>query len=400
VSKRNFPDFITAYFQYAQDNFCPDKFHFWTGISLIAGALERKTYIVQDKYRFYPNLYIMLVSGPGMGKSSAMQIGVNGIFNKLDNMNFIPQHITEAKLVEDLARQKVFYKGNKEFIHSSSYWYISEGSNVLAERKSAGDLIPMITEIYDCPGVFAKGTKADGSTKIVNACLNMLSGVTFDFAKRLILGQNSAGGFSSRNIYVIHNKVMVRNPHWENMALDTNMQADLIHDLSEINKMVGQFKLDKDFKQAYLDWFPVNDKRNQELKSSILRDFMARNHTNAFKLAQIFSASESNEMLITKDHWDKAIDVLTKVNNELPDLIAMGEQAQYGTVGLKHMIVNVIRKHPGVNVKEIQRLMPFGADMRFFKDTLEALGASGVLGNTMINGKAGMIVLNDPQDQL
>jgi len=245
VNKRNYSSFLDEYYKYAADGFCPNKFHYWTGISLIAGALERKVFIKQDKYNFYPNLYIMLVSGPGMGKSSAMSIGVTGLLSQLDGMNFIPQHITEAKLVEIMSHRKSFYQGNKELIHSSAYWYASEGSNVLEEKKGGGDIIPMITDLYDCPVDWKKGTKIDGILELKNLCLNMLSGLTFDFAKRLILGANSAGGFASRNIYVVHNQLMVRHPTWESISANSEVKQKLIADLHEINKMTGQFKLTK-----------------------------------------------------------------------------------------------------------------------------------------------------------
>jgi len=333
-----------------------------------------------------------------MGKSSAMQIGVNGILSQLENMHFIPQHVTVAKLVEKLLQKKSFYVGNKEQYHSSAYWYASEGSNVLSEQKGGGDLVPMMTDLYDCPTLWEKSTIGSGDFKLTNLCLNMLSGLTFDFAKQLILGSNAGGGFASRNIYVVHNKVMVRHPNWESKGADDETKNKLIDDLVSINRMTGQFKLTPEFKEAYITWFPENDERNQKLSSSTLQHFMARNHTNLLKLAQIFSASESNEMLIELRHWTKARDVLESVNKQLPELIAMGERQQHGTVGIKHEILDVLRKYPA-NYKMLRDEIPFSCEKKFISESLLDMEDAGLISITM--GQPPMYtLLRDPQDKL
>jgi len=399
VNKRNFPDFITAYYNYARDKFCPDKFHFWTGISLIAGALERKVFLRQGKWNFYPNLYIMLVAHPGIGKSAAINTGVNNILSQVEGINYIPQHVSEAMLVEMLGRQKVFYVGNREIPHSSSFWVISEASNVLSEKTGGGDLIPLITDIYDCPDTWAKGTKKDGVDDYTNMCLNMLSGITFNFAQELILGQNSAGGFASRNIYVVHDTTMVRYPTWESPLDNKEYRNQLVEDLIQINTMSGQFKLSPEFKEAYLEWFPINDKRNQTLKNITLKHFMARNHTNILKLAQIMSASESNELLITLDHWNKAKDIIGNINKQLPGLISQGGGIIYGIGGMKQMIVNKLREQK-FGLQNLRRALPYDTDMRFFMDAIDDLGKSKIIDQNIIEGKALFYLLNDPQDKL
>ena len=399
MNKRNFPDFLSAYYQYACDGFCPDKFHFWAGISIIAGALERKVYIKKGKYSFYPNLYVMLVSPPGIGKSSAIGIGVDGILSNVENLNLIPQHITEAKFVEEATRAKSFYIGNKEHLHSSSYWCASEGSNVLKENPGGGNIIPLITELYDCPDSFKKATVGSINASGKNLCLNILGGLTFDFAKELILGQNSAGGFASRNIYVIHDSVMVRNPTWEGVNVDQSIKAKLIEDIISISKMAGQFKVDEGFKHAFLEWFPKNDEKQQNLRSSTLKYFLARTHTNILKLAQVFSASESNELIITLDHWNKARTLLETVNKDLPRLIAVGERQMHGTIGIKHEIISVLRTRSNLSYRDLKGLVSFNSEQRYFSEALKDLSDSGFV-SIELGQPPRYSLIKDPQDQL
>ena len=49
----------------------PDRMHFWTGVSTIAGALRRKVWIDQRYFQWTPNFYIVLAAPAGIiAKSS------------------------------------------------------------------------------------------------------------------------------------------------------------------------------------------------------------------------------------------------------------------------------------------------------------------------------------------
>ena len=85
---RNFDNFLSSYMDYAVDGFCPDEFHFWTGVSVIAGALERKVWTnVTAQWTLYPNLYVLLISNPAIGKSSAGNKGVIELLREVPTVN-------------------------------------------------------------------------------------------------------------------------------------------------------------------------------------------------------------------------------------------------------------------------------------------------------------------------
>ena len=108
--KRHYDNFLDAYLRYAKDNFVPEKFHFWTGISIVAAAMERKVSLPwSNKFSFYPNMYVLLVSRPGIGKSSAIVPGRELLRSIEGNqINFVPDQVTEAKLIEVMQNSTMF----------------------------------------------------------------------------------------------------------------------------------------------------------------------------------------------------------------------------------------------------------------------------------------------------
>jgi hypothetical protein len=63
-------NWLKAYVEYASDKYCPPEFHLWTGLSVLAGACERKVWLSNRRVTYYPNLFVMLTTYPGVGKST------------------------------------------------------------------------------------------------------------------------------------------------------------------------------------------------------------------------------------------------------------------------------------------------------------------------------------------
>ena len=51
---------LENYLKYTSAQESPDAFHLWTGLSVLAGALQRRVYFKQGYFRVFPNLYIVL----------------------------------------------------------------------------------------------------------------------------------------------------------------------------------------------------------------------------------------------------------------------------------------------------------------------------------------------------
>ena len=72
MAARNFPCWLTAFMEYTNDTPSTPIFRLWSGISALAGAIERRAFLIISGKRAYPNLYVLLVGHPGSGKSMAI----------------------------------------------------------------------------------------------------------------------------------------------------------------------------------------------------------------------------------------------------------------------------------------------------------------------------------------
>jgi hypothetical protein len=356
---RKLNDWLTSYLEYAKDGFCPDQFHFWVGISVIAAALERKVWVARESFNLYPNLYVILVSRPGVGKSSAANIGVNEFLRRLkfggqDSINFLSVQNSEASFVDQAALYREFVYNDSKHVHSSSFFYASEASNSLKEMVGGGSVNTCLTDFYDCP-LFWKKKLVSKEVNIKNCCTNLLACSTFSFLRKLVPQEEAEGGFASRLLFVIQKDLFVRTPTWNAKGKDLSLQRNLLEDLVNIHTMTGPIMPTKEFSRAYEEWFPLQDKITQNYPSDRMQHFMARKHTNLLKLAMICSVSESASKQLTLAHWDRAKELYAEVEKNLPTIVEMSIDNRESK-SVNYRILRNIEK----NGKEISKVVLIG----------------------------------------
>ena len=328
MKRRNFENFLDAYLQYADDGFVPPQFNLWSGLSLIAGALERKVWLPWNStFAYYPNIYVLLVSLPGVGKSTALNKAVDlmtELHQREGTLNIIPSQVTEAKFIELLGEARTFDFGGKLIYQSSGFYWASEASNSL--KNVYGDFLACLTDFYDCPRFWEKATKKDDKITLRNVSLNLLAGSTFDYLGKLVTDENIMGGFASRLIYVVHREKLVRKQKFQLGDLEAvnpareDFKRKLLEDLTQIHTMVGPFRADHEFGAAWEKWYPEFEDRRQSHPSEKMQSLLVRTNTNLLKTAMLFSAARSNDRILTLDDWDCARTVLEPIEQELPSI--------------------------------------------------------------------------------
>lgn len=341
--KRNFDNWLEAYLTYTNDGFVPEQFNKWSGLSAIAGALERKVWIPwSDTFSYYPNMYVLLVALPGVGKSTALNKAVEllqELNQRVSTLNFIPSQVTEAKFIELMGNSVSFEIGTKHYMQSAGYYFASEASNSL--KNVYGDFTACLTDFYDCPKTWEKATKKDDRITLQNVCLNLLAGSTFDYLSKLVTDENIMGGFASRLTYVVHREKLVRDQKFQGGGAShdasgarSEYRKKLVEDLIQIHKMVGPFTATKEYGAAWEEWYPAFEKRRQEIESEKMQSLLVRTNTNVMKTSMLFSAARGSDRLLTIEDWDNAMTLVEANEKELPGIFreskAMDTQSQEG----------------------------------------------------------------------
>lgn len=362
MAERNFPDFLSAYFDYARDGFCPDRFHRWIGLSILSAAIERKVSLRQGMIYHIPNLYVMLVSHPAVGKTTAMDRGVDLLegLKKDHNVDFkiIPNQATEPALVDAMRITNYFslLDGRIQIPHSSGFFYASEAS-ASALQNVCGDFVASMTAFYDCPKFFRKITKKDGEITIENICMSMLAGSTFNYLKELVNEKSVMGGFASRLLYVVSKERKVREIKWgQAFDRDDEFRRKLIEDLARINKIAGPMKPTEGFIQAYEKWQPEFDQFLISLKSERHESILSRKGTNLIKIAMILSISEGDSLVVTEEHFERAKEMVDEVTEDNSFIISQALIANKDSQeGINEMIRVAFEQKPEMTPSEVRR---------------------------------------------
>ena len=111
LSNGHWPDLIDLWLDYTEGTPSPVIFRLWSGISLVAGALERRVWAAYGDLVTYPNLYVLLVAHPGIGKGIIEDVRDIWQSTKLPDSKLPAFHvasdsITRASLVDELGGAK------------------------------------------------------------------------------------------------------------------------------------------------------------------------------------------------------------------------------------------------------------------------------------------------------
>ncbi len=400
MSKRNFPDFISAYCDYARDNWCPDKFHYWSAVSVIAAALERKVWMLQQaapRVIHYPNMYIMLTAAPGDGKTSAASRAIRllkEVTSPEGKISFTPTQITHAALILSMKNgEKNFYIGEQGHKQSAAYFYAGECSNALKEIKGGGDIFPFLTQAYDCEDSISKETISRGDETINFPCMNILGCSTFDNLKGMLTDGGILGGFISRFTFVVNQEDIVRHPEiMEEDALAAQSDPrtfQLIEDLQHIFQMTGRFAPDREYRSAFKKFFPENDRARHKKETEKEKAILARRGPAIIKLSMILAASESSDLTLRGRHWDKAIELFDALEQGYARIIEASQQVNTQE-GIDAAIIGQVRRGNGSGMPRadvISNIARAGGDRKKITETIVSmLGDSKQLRQGFHNG--------------
>lgn len=320
---RNFSNFIDAYLDYTKNHEASRKFHKWTCISTIAGALGRHVYIPRGHYRIYPNLYVLLVGPAGLVKKSTTSgIGMD-LLRGIDDIRIMADQVTQAALIDTLkgSYQKFGWPGSPEpHAQSSVFVYASEFKVLMDEVY--GSITELLTTFFDCTPYdfthpWTRETKGEGQVKVFGPCINLLGCSTTSWLRKSIPIDQLEGGFASRILYVVDNSLPEKfvaipeeDPNYE------ITRAKLISDLRYMHNLAGKVSMEPAVAAIFKDWY---EKFMTEVGMRGANDkfsgYWGRRSTMVEKLAIILSINEDDSLIIREKHIYHAITLAEELAN-------------------------------------------------------------------------------------
>lgn len=317
---RHFNDWLGAYLEYTNNTQAPEQFLRWGGISVLAAALERKTWVQYNQSIIYPNLYVMFVGPSGISRKSSSAAYAVDLIKRVPGIAFAPEQATPAAFVTAMVEaggRKTVSFNRIQYQNSSVYAFSSEAVMLLKESKS-GSMVEMLTDLFDCnPGgwhydvAWEKRTVGRGSNRVFNPCVNLLACSTTDWLSRIIKPSDISGGFFSRVVFVVQRYAVEEAPtEWVDDTTNDkrilSMRTKLIEDLTYINSLKGQFIPDSDTRELHTQFMRENHNFIQANQGHKYISYYARKPFLVLKMCQSISAARSDALIIKPSDWHVA----------------------------------------------------------------------------------------------
>ena len=381
---RHYDDWLAAYVEYASYTEAPTHFHFWSGVSAVAGALRRRVWIDMAFYKWFSNFYVILVAPPGIvSKSTTADISMK-LLEEVPAVKFGPNITSWPSLVEAFAEStEAFELGGQ----TGNFHVMSPLTLVSSELGNLVDpndkrLIDLLNELWDGKqGKVEKRTKNAGVNIIENPWINLIACTTpawiADNVQEYMLG----GGFISRCLFVYAEEKRKLVPYVDESLPDdfSETRRKLVEDLASISQLAGQYSLTDDARTWGREWYAAH---NEAPHNHLVRDrfggYLARKQTHIHKLGMVLAAASREDLVITRDDLETAYSMVSSLESDFPTVFAKVGKSE--TALYADRLVAFVKLHRSVDYtaafRHVQAHFP---KLRDFEDVLQGCVKAGLI---------------------
>ena len=317
---------------------------------------------IEQQYQ-YPNLYVLFVGPPGRGKSNAVKVARNNLLSKMGGVvNLSPTSVTKEafyiKIEEGKKQVKIF---GENYAQMPMIAFIDEWSVFVEEGDNA--FMSLLGDIYDNPPVIDYVTKNRGTNHLESPCLTMLGGVTPKQLRERFTDSALEQGFPSRVLMIYCDQLISVPTNLRRKGdgskdefidlLDPDLEKRLLHDLTDIARISGEFEFDDEGADAFEGW--ITKGMMPVPSDSRLIHYCTRRIAHLSKLCMIYSAARTDTLLIKKCDFDMALADLLEAEKTMAHAVsALGASKQLDSLKLVKDFVEAYHKRHNKAVAEFQ----------------------------------------------
>jgi len=321
---RELPGWLSNYLVYTENTESPTSYHRWAGLSVLAGALQRRVYLRWGMGRvIYPNLYTVLI-GPSGRTRKGVAIGIAKDFLKqVPNLSVAPESSSGRQaMILAMKRAAANYMDptdGKIKFHCSITAFSEELSVFLGQ----GDIayLSNLTDWYDSKDDWEYETVGRGKDTLQGLCLNLLGGTAPDWIQSMIPQEALGGGFTSRIIFIVEERKRKIVPEYYMTKEEVELGEKLRLDLERVSQLAGEMKFDEEGKDKYVAWYIEQDQALSNGQPAItdtrFAGYCERRATHLQKIMMICSAGRGDDLKITGADFNEALTLLTGAEEQM-----------------------------------------------------------------------------------
>ncbi len=318
MQSRKYENWVEGFLDFTDGLPSPRLLRKWAAISAVAGALEQKVWVTPFGPKLFPNLYIVLVGPPGVGKTVAAS-ETGHFWRDLPDHKISPTSVSKASLIDSLvdARRAILRPGlEPPYIEFNTLNVLSGELGVLIPGYD-NEFMNTLTDLYDCnPYVERKRTK-DLKLEIKHPQINLLAATTPSYLSALLPEGAWTQGFISRTLLIYSGEAII-TPLFNYRSIDDVTYKALLGDLKMIGAIYGKVGFTDEAADAIKAWH-LDDKKQIPDHPKLL-SYITRRTSHLLKLCMVAAASSGNGLEVTLSHYQAALGWLIEAEAFMPDI--------------------------------------------------------------------------------
>jgi hypothetical protein len=357
---RRLKNWLDSYKEYTFNTEPARQFHDWIGLSVIASALRKKVWFRFGRIRVHPNLFVVLVSEPGIArKTQAITYGEE-IVGEVSSIVTSADAITPQAMLEDLeiAKSDEVMPDGSSLTHNSLSIISGEFESFLGQKKDNTKMLVLLTDLYDCKiRPYRYRTKGAGSNVISSPFLNLQAATTPESLASSLPSTAIGGGLTTRILFIWADEKAKK------VAIPTisdevkELKKHLIHDLTVISRIIGAYTYTKESRKWWKDWYNSYEELSTDrlCKDPNFRGWYSRKPTLTIKVSMLLTAAKGDTLTVGIEEFEEALETIESVEETMHKaFMAVGRSDITPDVAL---VMQIVQRQEAISEKQLLSLV-------------------------------------------
>ncbi len=268
----------------------------------------------------YPNMYVLLVADPGVGKGEVTW-RIREMWKNLEDHFVASSSVTKASMMDELAA------ANRRWITHELLNPVEHFNSLLLCINELGVLLPsyenefmnILTDLWDCKDYSeSRRNRNIEPISISNVQLNMLAACTPSYLMHLMPEGAWDQGFISRTLLIFSGERQIRSL-FADYEMDPAENEFLQEQLACISNIYGAITFTEESAKL-IDYFHMEGNVVSQPTHPKLHSYAVRRTVHLLKLCMVVAISRSNELIIRPEDYQRALDWLIEAERFMPDI--------------------------------------------------------------------------------
>lgn len=269
---------------------------------------------------FYPNMYIILVAEPGVGKGVVVS-RVRDLWKSLEDHHVASSSVTKASLMDELnaAERRIVTHNpiNPVDAFNSLLLCVNEMGVFLPAYEN--EFMNTLTDLWDCKDYSeSRRYRKNDNISIGKTQLNLLAAAQPGYLATTMPEGAWDMGFASRTI-MVYSGDQRRKSLFATSTMNEEENEFIRDQLNIIGSLYGELQFTPEAAER-IDAFHMSEHELTRPTHPKLRSYAMRRTAHLLKLCMVAAISRSDELVIGVQEFQRALDWMIEAETFMPDI--------------------------------------------------------------------------------